>query len=432
MNINAAIQAKSAVLKERRDLDSMDFERAARGLMALHPTVESIGPLLERARPEITGLATLETVLRVYAHNPDCLFAIARSDSAIDALREPTGFIAQLPLNQAGKDALFSGELDTTNPDTRYLCRQNERPVAIYIWGIFTNHKVAGAIALIMERLSSTKNRAAPLYCKATSEKSWNFFVTLGFRPGVIWQGTLLPELMEYQRAETREPGTRSSAESARPRALYDTIEEPRQKLPGPGELGITFVHRLDELFKVLSIRAATYVAEQNCPHAEEFDGNDLTATHLLGYVGSEPAGCLRIRYFAEFAKLERLAVIARFRQSHLAFHLIKAGIAFCCAKGYRRLYGHAEPRVVKLWERFGFKPRTADATFSFSDIAFVEGDLDLPADANALTNESNPYVLLRPEGQWDRPGVLDESAKRSQRIGLSWRDIMSCHGNSG
>jgi predicted GNAT family N-acyltransferase len=414
MNINVAVRAKDSVFDQRRDLDRMDFERVARGLITFHPAVETIASLLERARQQITGLATQETVLRVYAHNPDCLFAIARCDNAIDGFREPSGFIAQLPLNELGKEALFSGELDTADPDTKFLCRQNERPVAIYIWAIFTDHKLAGAIGLVMERLSSAKNRAAPLYCKATSEKSWNFFLTLGFQPGVIWHGALLPELLEYQRAveiPAREPHSPRNGE----RALYDTIDEPKQNFPARGELGVTVVHRIDELLKVFSVRAATFVAEQQCPYAEEFDGNDLTATHLLGYVGAEPAGCLRIRYFAEFAKLERLAVIPRFRRSQLAFHLIKAGIAFCRAKGYRKFYGHAEPRVVKLWERFGFKPRTKHATFSFSDIAFVEGDLDLPPNRDSLTRESDPYVLLRPEGQWGRPGVLDASADRSR-----------------
>jgi hypothetical protein len=53
------------------------------------------------------------------------------------------------------------------------------------------------------------------------------------------------------------------------------------------------------------------------------------------------------------------------------------------------------------------------DATFSFSNLEFIEGDVDLAADSDALTSRSDPYVLVRPEGQWDRPGVLDRSAKK-------------------
>jgi len=386
----------------------MDVERVARGVIAFQPAIESVGPLLLRASREIPGLAGEATVLRVYAHNPDCLFALSRSHGALQALREPEGFIAQLPLNRDGTQALFSGALDTGNPDLRYLCRQHERPEAIYIWAIYVSHRLAGGIALIMERLSSAKNRAAPLYCKATSKKSWDFFHTLGFRAGVVVAGRTLPDLLEYRRGASAAP---APAEAAA-RAPYDTLADPLPRYPQDDEVAITVVHRFDDLFKVLAVRAATYVAEQDCPQAEEFDGNDFTATHLLGLLGSEPAGCLRIRYFADFAKIERLAVIARFRSSPLAFQLIKAAIAFCRAKGYRRLYGHAEPRVVKLWERFGFRPRTREATFSFSNLDFVEGDLELESDPEALTATSDPYVLIRPEGQWSRPGVLDRSPR--------------------
>jgi predicted GNAT family N-acyltransferase len=382
MNLNARFRSPVTEAKPARDLDAMAFERMARGLMAFR-------------------------LLRVYGHNPDCLFALARASSTLDALRAPAGFVAQLPLNRAGARALFTGDIDTADPDIRFLCRQNERPDAIYIWGIFVSHKLAGGIALVMERLSSMKNRDAPQYCKATSEKSRDFFLTLGFRSGVLWRGNVFPEFMEYPRGGGEAGSVEPLAAYKTDRAPYDTVEEPAQAFPGHSRVGITVVHRLDDLLKVLSVRAATFIADQNCPYTEEFDGNDLTATHLLGFVDSEPAGCLRIRYFAEFAKLERLAVISRFRQTRVAHNLIKAGIAFCRSKGYRKLYGHAEPRFVKLWERFGFRARTVDVTFSFSNLEFIEGDVDLAADPDALTSRSDPYVLVRPEGQWDRPGVL-------------------------
>jgi predicted GNAT family N-acyltransferase len=407
MNLGTPIPQEA---QPSRDLDSMDVERVARGIVAYHPPVGSIRPLLDRAAGDIPGLSHYETVLRVYGHNPDCLFALARSDGTAETFDNPAGFIAQLPLNAAGAEALFDGSLDTANPDLRFVCRQHERPAALYIWAIYVSHRLAGGIALIMERLSSSKNKTAPLYCKATSEKSWSFFLSLGFSPGVLHKGKFLSDLMEYRRSVKTEgnPPERPSV------ALYDSLRDATRALPRGADIGVTAVHTFDDLLKVFSIRAATYIAEQDCPYTEEFDGNDLTGTHLIGYVGNEPAGCIRIRYFAEFAKLERLAVLPKYRRSRLAMQLIKAAIEFCRKKGYRRLYGHAEPRVLKLWEHFGFRPRTAEPTFSFSELEFLEGDLELAPSPDALTSASDPYVLIRPEGQWDRPGVLDKSASRS------------------
>ena len=58
-------------------------------------------------------------------------------------------------------------------------------------------------------------------------------------------------------------------------------------------DIEVRVVRSLDDLQKVNILRAITYMAEQACPYDEEFDGNDLTATHLIGFVdGTEnPVG---------------------------------------------------------------------------------------------------------------------------------------------
>ncbi|MGA7383676.1 MAG: hypothetical protein WBW81_02940 [Methylocella sp.] len=67
---------------------------------------------------------------------------------------------------------------------------------------------------------------------------------------------------------------------------------------------GIRAARSFEDLL-VHAIRAAVYIAEQACPFAEESDGNDCCATHLIGFIGEEPAGCIRLRYFHDFVKLE-------------------------------------------------------------------------------------------------------------------------------
>src|SRR6266700_4942311 len=91
----------------------------------------------------------------------------------------------------------------------------------------------------------------------------------------------------------------------------------------------------LSDLMQVVAIRAAVYLAEQNCPYDEEFDHNDFCAMHLIGSVGNEPAACMRIRFFAEFAKLERLAVRREFRGTSLAVDICRSAKELCRLKGY-------------------------------------------------------------------------------------------------
>src|SRR6476660_10273299 len=79
----------------------------------------------------------------------------------------------------------------------------------------------------------------------------------------------------------------------------------------------------MTDLMQVVAIRAAAFLAEQNCPYAEEFEGNDFCALHLIGAVNDEPAACLRVRFFADFAKLARLAVRREYRRSRLAFDIL-------------------------------------------------------------------------------------------------------------
>lgn len=172
----------------------------------------------------------------------------------------------------------------------------------------------------------------------------------------------------------------------------------------------------LDDLLMAFTIRAAVYMAEQDCPFVEEFDGNDHCATHLLGFVEGEPAGCLRVRFFSDFVKLERLAVRKSFRKSMLAFDLVRAGIEHGRRKGFTRFYGHAREGLDSFWARFGAKPLSEREQFIFSDYRYTEMILHLDPTPDRISLQSDPMVILRPEGDWDRPGVLEFSSARVPR----------------
>ncbi|MDP4024802.1 GNAT family N-acetyltransferase [Methylobacterium sp. NEAU 140] len=182
---------------------------------------------------------------------------------------------------------------------------------------------------------------------------------------------------------------------------------------PGRRGVSVAVVRSMDDLARVIALRASVYMAEQACPYDEEFDGNDLSATHLVGYVGDEPAGCLRIRFFADFAKIERLAVRAEHRNTRLAFTLVRAGIELARVKGYRQIYGHAQRRLVDFWSRFGARVFEGAREFTFSDFDYVEMLLEAEPHPQAIGLDADPYVLIRPEGRWHRAGVLDWSRIR-------------------
>jgi predicted GNAT family N-acyltransferase len=163
----------------------------------------------------------------------------------------------------------------------------------------------------------------------------------------------------------------------------------------------------------VVSVRSATFIAEQDCPYEEEFDGNDFCASHLLGYVGKEPVGCMRIRYFADFAKVERLAVRKEFRSAGLAPLLVQTCVELCEMKGYRRVYVHSQKRLVNFWAKCGFRKLEGGRELVFSDFDYVEMILDTERHPHAISLGIDPYVIIRPEGQWHASGILERSAVR-------------------
>ena len=178
----------------------------------------------------------------------------------------------------------------------------------------------------------------------------------------------------------------------------------------------VRIARSFDDLLMVYSVRSAVYIAEQECPFAEEFDGNDHCATHFIGFIKGEPAGCIRVRFFHDFVKLERLAVLKRFRKSTLAFELVRSGIDLARRKGFRRIYGHAREGLEAFWARFGGKPIGGDRHLTFSGFRYTEMVLDVEPRPDAITLDCGGAVLLRPEGDWDKPGILEISATRPVR----------------
>jgi GNAT superfamily N-acetyltransferase len=160
-----------------------------------------------------------------------------------------------------------------------------------------------------------------------------------------------------------------------------------------------------EDMAKVIAIRASACFSDPQHLYAKHFDGNDFSATHLIGHVGAEPVASLRIRYFAEFARIERLTVRPTHRRSRIAFRMVKAAFAFCRDKGYRRLSGVAREEMVPFWSLFGGSVSKAKEPIFIYGLPHFEMSIEFPEQASAVSEHSDPLVLLRPEGRWHEAG---------------------------
>jgi predicted GNAT family N-acyltransferase len=169
------------------------------------------------------------------------------------------------------------------------------------------------------------------------------------------------------------------------------------------------------DLIKVdVALSLDEILAAQHCPCEEEFDGNDFAgATHLLARVRGEPARTLRLRWFADFVKVERVAVKREHRGESISSALMTTATDLARRKGYRKALGHIQAHLASFWERFGGRIRPNRAPFVFSDYEYVEFEFDLEPVADSLHLDTDPFILIRPEGRWNEPGVLDRSAAR-------------------
>lgn len=381
-------------------IDQLDSTSLAKRLVAFTPTGQLIDRLFERASREISGMTDLDVVRRVASRNPDSLWAIARRDKYDAAQPDGQGFVAFLMLNDAGLNRLVAGTLDTQDPDPELLAAQNEKPAGIYVWALHARGTLAAGISLVFEKISTPKYAGVDLYARAVTSDGHRFLEAIGFKPGARISGIFAPNLHVFRRVYAPRP---------KRAPIYDSYE----RNVSTTNASVTVARTIEDFMRVVTIRSAVYMGEQECPFDEEFDGNDFSATHLIGYVGDEPAACLRIRYFADFAKVERLAVRREFRKTRISFQISKAAIELCRTKGYSKIYAHAQKRLLNFFERLGFCPLPGGREFAFSDFDYVEIVLNTTPHPQAIAFGTDPYVLIRPEGRWHEPGILERSAIR-------------------
>jgi predicted GNAT family N-acyltransferase len=305
-------------------------------------------------------------------------------------------------LTAQGADLLMDGKFPAADPPLHLLTRQCEKPAAVYCWGVYAPGVIAAGVPLAVEKVSTPLYRDAPILGRTITLGGFRIAESLGFRQGASFQGKTAANICIFPRGE--------SIKETRP--IYDDYLGTESNR----HVSITVVRSIEDFMRVVSVRSATFVAEQDCPYEEEFDGNDFSASHLLAYVGREPVGCLRIRYFAGFAKLERLAVRHEFRNRHIGTRLMSAGVEFCRMKGYRRIYGRAQKDLLNYYVGMGWRKLEGSSEFYFSDHAYIEIVIDADPNPKAIRLGVDPYVLMRPEGRWDEPGILDRSARRSSQ----------------
>jgi predicted GNAT family N-acyltransferase len=361
------------------------------------PSPSEIQYLVQRAANQIPFKASVEVIQRVASANPDSFWALSRKKRSTEA--DLRGFMAFLMLNKAGLDELLRGRLDTGDPPARYLVGQHETPAAIYGWA-FHARNATPAVGLIMEKLQAPIYRTADIIARGATEEGAAFLKAIGF------------ELMTAPSGEVFHVFRRKFGRTYSQLHVPNILVKPSNR----SAVRVSTVQSFQQFMHAITVRSTVYVGEEQCPYDEEFDGNDFSATQIIAYFDNEPVGCMRVRYFANLAKFERLAVRTEFRKFGVGREIVEYAKNICRLKGYETLCAHARSDKVDFWSKYGFAT-TDQPPFVFSDFQYVEMVAKLESDREPIALGVDPYVFLRPEGHWDTPCLLERSAVRGATV---------------
>jgi len=120
------------------------------------------------------------------------------------------------------------------------------------------------------------------------------------------------------------------------------------------------------------AVRRAVFIEEQGVSEAEEMDGRDDEATHVVAYEMDEPVGTGRFRVPEPgVAKPERLAVLAPARGNGIGRQIMRALESMARKQGCERARLHAQTTVESFYRNLGYE-RTS-GVFEEAGIAHVE-----------------------------------------------------------
>jgi ElaA protein len=111
-----------------------------------------------------------------------------------------------------------------------------------------------------------------------------------------------------------------------------------------------------DDLATCLALRRVVFIEEQGVPEAEEVDGRDGEAVHLLATRDGVPVGTARILIEGDTGKIGRVCVLPAARGTGAGVALVQAAVAHLAGlPGVTRAKLGAQVHALGFYARLGF-----------------------------------------------------------------------------
>ena len=125
-----------------------------------------------------------------------------------------------------------------------------------------------------------------------------------------------------------------------------------------------------EDQMKAMMVRCIVFCGEQGVPYTVERDEFEASAVHILGALEGEPVATGRLRYFPDYAKLERIAVLRPYRKRGIGSELTRFLISVAQERGYSSYRMNAQVRHESFYARLGF--HSVGERFMEADIKHV------------------------------------------------------------
>lgn len=132
-------------------------------------------------------------------------------------------------------------------------------------------------------------------------------------------------------------------------------------------------IERTGDIATCLDLRRRVFIEEQGVPLADEIDGRDGQATHLLARLDGRAVGTARLLEEGDTGKIGRVCVLEEARGRGLGAALIRAAVAeFGRRPAIRRVKLGAQTHALGFYARLGFAacgPEYIDAGIPHRDM---------------------------------------------------------------
>ena len=110
-----------------------------------------------------------------------------------------------------------------------------------------------------------------------------------------------------------------------------------------------------EDQMKAMMVRCIVFCGEQGVPYTLERDEFETSAVHVLGVLEGKPVAAGRVRYFPDYAKLERTAVLRPYRKRGIGSEITRFLVSVAQERGYSSYRMNAQVHHEAFYARLGF-----------------------------------------------------------------------------